>query len=144
MTMTLATVGPGGEPAAAPVFFVLFEDGLLFLSEPSTRHVRNLLARPEVAVAIYKDGQAWEEIWGLQARGRVVRVPAPREAEARAAYARRFPFVEAAAGTPLAEALARVRWYVVQLRWIRLIDNRRGFGWKAEWVRQQEEWVRVR
>lgn len=143
-TMTLSTVETDGTPAAAPLFYVLFHDALLFLSDPSTRHVQNLLASPQVAIAVYQDGQAWDSIRGLQARGRAVPLPREQEAAARSTYVRRFPFLRRVEGTPLASAVARARWYLVHLEWIRLVDNTRGFGWKAEWQWNGREWERIR
>jgi len=34
----------------------------------------------------------------------------------------------------LEEMVARNALYVFQPRWIRLVDNRRGFGFKQEWT----------
>ncbi len=149
-TMTLSTVGAEGRPAAAPLFYAILQDGaLLFISEASTEHVRNLLVHPQVALAIYKDVEDWQEVRGLQARGKAVPLPPEREGEAWEVYRKRFPFLGAIIkGTgrmkPLAQALTRSRWYVVHLTWVRLIDNRRGFGWKAEWQRGEDGWEQVR
>ncbi len=149
-TMTLSTVGKDGTPASTPLFYAIMPNGaLVFVSEASTEHVQNLRARPTVALAVYKDGQDWQRIQGLQARGQASPLPREQREEAWAVYAHRFPFLKMAAhGHPqaaaLAQALADVGWYAVRLDWVRLIDNRRGFGWKAEWQRTDAGWERVR
>ncbi len=147
-TLTLATMAPGGHPAAAPLFYALLADGtLVFLSEAHTAHVRHLRHHPPVALAVYQDGQPWDRIQGLQARGEAFPLPDARVPEAWDAYAQRFPFLQSVRGDaahPLRAALARVGWYGIRLTWVRLIDNTRGFGWKAEWQRTPEGWERVR
>ena len=46
-TMTLATVGPSGEPQAAAVFYVADEQlNLFFLSSPTSRHSRYFVDIP--------------------------------------------------------------------------------------------------
>ncbi len=148
--MTLCTVGEDGVPAGAPLFYAVLADGaLVFVSEDSTEHVQNLMARPRVALTIYKDEQRWTEIRGIQARGRAEPLARERWDVAWETYSERFPFLRRPAqgeGPPasLAQALERVHWYVVHLDWIRLIDNSRGFGWKAEWRREGEGWKQVR
>lgn len=144
-TLTLATVGPDGLPAAAAVFYA--HDSLLnlyFLSEKSTQHAQNLLRCPTVAGTIQADGQDWRTIWGLQLRGRAEPVPTSELAHAVATYGRKFAFVgallerpqPAAAGPDtrgaLVGALARASFWAFRPTWIRLIDNRVRFGFKEE------------
>lgn len=140
--MTLATVGPGGEPQAAAVFYAADDElGLYFLSSPESRHSRNLAREPRVAATIQDDGQNWREITGLQIEGTVVLV----EGEDRIAgvvrlFAGRFEFLRElltngdALGPPELEGpLASSRFYVLRPNWIRSIDNKRGFGHHEEW-----------
>lgn len=143
-TLTLATVGPDGVPAAAAVFYA-HDDGLnlYFLSEESTRHGQNLLADDRVAGTIQADGQEWQAICGVQVRGRAQPVTAAGWPHAAAVYGRKFAFVAAAlagAGGPavLAGPLARARFWVLRPEWFRLIDNRVRFGFKAELLMPEE------
>jgi uncharacterized protein YhbP (UPF0306 family) len=69
-TMSLATIGPAGEPQAAAVFYAAASGlDLYFLSDPQSRHGRNLAREPRVAATIQADGQNWREITGLQIEG---------------------------------------------------------------------------
>ena len=131
-TLALATAGPSGHPFATPVFFAADDDlGLIFFSDPDTLHVRHLVGRPPVAATIYPETADWLEIRGLQVAGSVERI-LPGEGWERAweGYVRKFPFV--ANLRPLVDS----SWLLLLVpTWIRLIDNRRGFGFKREWLR---------
>jgi uncharacterized protein YhbP (UPF0306 family) len=144
-TITLATVGPDGLPAAAAVFYAHDPDlNLFFLSEEHTRHGLNLRANSLVAGTIQADGQDWRAIRGLQLRGRATLVPAPKLAHAAAVYGRKYAFVGAllvGLREPgvLVGPLARSRFWVLEPAWFRLIDNTVWFGFKEEWT-LVEDW----
>lgn len=137
-TVTLATVGPDGAPAAAAVFYAHDADlNLYFLSEERTQHGQNLLANPAVAGTIQADGQDWRAIRGLQLRGEAAPVSGAALAHATAVYGRKYAFVAAllAGGQgpgALAGPLARARFWVLRPTWFRLIDNTVRFGFKEE------------
>lgn len=139
-TMTLATIGPDGAPQAAAVFYAHDDElNLYFLSEPTARHGRNVATEPRVAATIQADGQDWRQICGLQIEGTVALVEGAQElAHAIRVYSARFDFLAGLlAGTgegppALIGPLARSRFYVLRPSWIRLIDNRVRFGYKAE------------
>ena len=98
-TLTLATVGADGAPAAAAVFYA--HDArlnLYFLSEERTEHGRNLLADARVAGTIHADGQDWRGIRGLQVRGQARPAAGTELAHAAAVYGRKYSFVAASAG----------------------------------------------
>ena len=140
-TMTLATIGPAGEPQAAAVFYVADDElDLYFLSDPDSRHGRNLTREPRVAATIQADGQDWQEITGLQIEGTATVVEEANEiARVAQLFAKRFDFLRElladgdAVGAPdLQGPLASGRFYAVRPTWIRSIDNTRGFGHKEE------------
>jgi uncharacterized protein YhbP (UPF0306 family) len=141
-TLTLATVGPDGAPAAAAVFYAVGGDlSLTFLSEENTEHGRNLLDRPQVAGTIQDDSQDWRAIRGLQLRGTARIVTAAEWPHAASLYGRRFAFVGALLTAPragqaglavLAGPLARARFWVLRPTWFRLTDNTVRFGHKEE------------
>lgn len=51
--MTLATADESGRPWISPVWFAPDDGGFLWISRPESRHSRNLLGRPELALVIY-------------------------------------------------------------------------------------------
>jgi uncharacterized protein YhbP (UPF0306 family) len=129
-TMTLATSGPNGTPYAAPLYFVADEKlQLFFFSSPSSQHGHNLSQMPKAAASIYPECQDWRDIHGLQLRGEAARVPAGTAwVHGWGVYLAKFPFV-----APLKDIVAQNRLYVFRPAWLRLVDNRQGFGNKEEW-----------
>lgn len=105
--MVLATVGKSG-PWANPVYFA-FDSSftLYFLSQPSSRHMRNLEANPTVACAIFNPSQeAQGKVRGTQIVG-TARWVEPHEAK----HAFDTYFVATSARTPVpprGSALAHV------------------------------------
>lgn len=138
-TLTLATVGPDGAPAAAAVFYAHDEAlNLIFLSEERTQHGQNLLADGRAAGAIQSDGQDWRAIRGVQVAGHATPVTGGELAHAAAVYSRKYAFVAAllaGSGGPgvLVGPLAKARFWVLRPAWYRLIDNTVRFGFKEEW-----------
>jgi len=135
-TLTLATTGLSGEPYAASVYFVaiLTENPwppVYFFSDPNSQHSQNLAQNPLAAAACYPECSDWQDIRGLQMRGEVHPVPkGPQWEGAWQHYQAKFPFVKS-----LEAVVARNSLYKFQPGWTRLVDNRRGFGFKQEWTR---------
>ena len=91
-TPVLATTSDEGTPIATPLFYYPDADGILYwLSSPDSRHSRNLIARPRVAVAVFAQVTGWKEIRGVQMEGAATTVSdaATREAIL-VQYRRRF------------------------------------------------------
>ncbi len=138
--MTLASAGANG-PWAAPVFYAeRFDDHrppqLVFVSSPSSRHVRELLADPRAAAAIHAQANDWRTIRGVQVTGRVRTLEGEDLRTAREAYAAKFPEIGLAARMPeaIARAFARVRWFGLELERAFLTDNAVAFGRRRELV----------
>lgn len=129
-TLTLATASRECAPHAAPVYFAADENlRLYFFSDPHSRHGQDLAVNPIAAAAIYPECFDWQDIRGLQMRGQVTRVDQGQDWEhAWDAFATKFPFV-----MELREVVANNQFYCFTPSWIRLVDNRRGFGYKQEW-----------
>ena len=127
--MTLATSGEAGEPHAAAVYFATdAHNRLYFFSEAGSQHACDLQANARAAVTIQPQVSGYRQIRGLQLRGWVQPVEAgPSYDGALALYRAKFRFV---AG--LEEILAKNTLYVFTPDWVRLVDNRRGFGYKEE------------
>ena len=67
-SLTLATFGPEG-PWAAGVYFAADGLSLYFLSDPASRHCRDLAANPRVAATVHEDVASWQDIRGVQLSG---------------------------------------------------------------------------
>jgi uncharacterized protein YhbP (UPF0306 family) len=128
-TMVLATRMPDGSPRATPVFFAADEHlRLIFLSDPDSVHSLNLSASPHASGAMYPEEGNWRKLRGVQMTGHARVLDGAEEEAARRTYARRFPCV-----ADLASTMAASRIYSFTPSWVRLIDNRRGFGFQQEW-----------
>ncbi len=134
--MTLATVGPDG-PWAAGLFYAHDGFDVYWLSDPRSRHSRNIAVNPQVAVAIHEDYRRWEEIRGIQMEG-VAELVGPLADAGRPAeiYLTRYPFLRdpSRLPAPLARALGRARLYHFAPRRIYFIDNSEGFASRQEVV----------
>lgn len=128
-TLSLATLGAGGDPMAASLFFAADDDlRLYWLSAGTSRHSLNLARRPAAAVTIHNQTWAWPEIAGVQMQGQAAIVP-PGEPwqTAWTQYAAKFPFVMS-----MQAEVMKSNFYVFTASWMRLIDNRLGFGHQEE------------
>ena len=123
--LTLATGDEGGAWAAS--LFYASDDALnlYVLSDPATRHGRAIAHDAIVAVTVHGETREWMAIQGIQLRGAAGEVKEAEEVFAR--YTEKFPFVAA-----LIPAGGPHRFYQITPRWIRLIDNSQGLGFKEE------------
>jgi len=135
-SMTICTSTSQAVPHAAMVYFVADDRlNLYFLSAPSSQHVQDLAANPLAAITIdpLAEGslrvEGWQEIHGLQMRGRVTEVPNGFQSVTDwVRYVAKFPYVK-----NLAIEVLKNRFYAFKPDWIRLVDNRVRFGYKQEW-----------
>jgi uncharacterized protein YhbP (UPF0306 family) len=139
-TVTLATTGADGRPWAATVFFA-HDAGLTlyFVTDPRTRHGRDLAAGSLVAGAVQPDVHTWDDVLGIQLEGRAEVVEGEARAAALACYLAKFPDVQRLFDAPrndgermIGERLRKTAFWALRPACIRLIDNARGFGWKGE------------
>jgi len=134
--LTLAVVVDDGSPYAAALFYAVDEDMRFYVvTDPATRHGRAMLADGRVAGAIQPDRQQWHEITGIQFRGRCGQLTGAERARAWEIYTARFPFLLQGNAALTAE-LAKTAMWCIEPEWMRLIDNRFGFGHKEEWKRR--------
>jgi uncharacterized protein YhbP (UPF0306 family) len=87
---------------------------LYWLSDPSARHSRNILANPSAAIAVYDSTQSWGGAdRGIQLFGAVTELHGDESLEAGHAYAARFPAYSA-------EDVAAYRFYRFRPRAMKL------------------------
>lgn len=135
--LTVAVTAADGQPYAAALFYVVDEKLRFYVvSDPATRHGQAMLARGVVAGTVQRDEQQWHEIQGVQFRGGCRQLDGRERARAWLLYVARFPFV-ASGNVVLTGALAKTALWEIEPEWMRLIDNRLGFGHKEEWHRHR-------
>lgn len=119
--LTLA-VAHGNVPYCAPLFYAYDRkrNVFVFASDVKTEHIRLALSQPEVAAAVYLETETVGKIEGLQIRGTVTQ---SETREDRALYFDAFPY---------ARVLQPTLWRL-QPSWMKLTDNRLGFGKKLLW-----------
>jgi uncharacterized protein YhbP (UPF0306 family) len=127
--MTIATTSPHGSPRAADVYFAADADlDLYFYSDPASRHSRNILRDPRVAVAVHFESMDWHEIKGVQIEGIAACVNDPEERQkAWRLMCEKFPFYES-----FTDVVARLEIYRITPQWIRWLDNSISFGYKED------------
>jgi uncharacterized protein YhbP (UPF0306 family) len=115
--LSLATTSRQGS-WTAHCFYAFMPDrqSLVFTTGPDTRHGREMQQNPNVSAGIVLETKVIGMIRGIQLTG----------TEARAAYFKRFPF---------ALAMKPDLW-ILQVNYVKMTDNRLGFGKKLEWERE--------
>lgn len=92
-TIVLATAGDA--PWAAPVYYLWRGGRFWFFSSPRSRHITEAFGTGRCAGAVFRGGDDWRDIEGLQMEGTVERVPleGAEAAGVYAAYLERFTTV---------------------------------------------------
>jgi len=134
--VTLAT-GDGDSVHAASLMYAHEDFVLYWVSNPDTRHSREIEANAQVAATVAPDYSDFRVIRGLQIAGVAARITAPQDVErARTLMAQRYAFLRELALGPeaLRAAAAKAGYYALRSKRITLIDNTRGFGHKETLV----------
>ncbi|MFZ2285660.1 MAG: pyridoxamine 5'-phosphate oxidase family protein [Bacteroidales bacterium] len=122
--LSIATVSERG-PWCASCFYSWDEENntLVITTDPSTRHGAEFRSNPSVAGTIALETKRIGRIRGAQFTGTVTQPDGEELTRARKVYLRRFPFA----------ALTEIHLWVIDLDFIKLTDNRLGFGKKITW-----------
>jgi uncharacterized protein YhbP (UPF0306 family) len=147
-TLSLATIGPHGEPQAADLYYCETDDlALYFVSVPGSRHAVNIASNPRVAATIHADSSQWRDIRGVQLEGACTRVAGAERAKAWARYSAKYPFVLTDIALPapfgsadVVRARQKVDVYCIVPHWLRWIDNSVRLGHNQEWVMADGVW----
>lgn len=123
--LTIAT-SVNNEPWCANCFYVYLEEenALVFTTDPVTRHGREFLENSQVAGSIVLETMIIGKIRGVQFRGIVSEPSGDEISGARSAYLKRFP----------AAMLMETHLWIVRLTYVKMTDNRLGFGKKLIWA----------
>lgn len=123
--LNLATVSDEGVPYCAACFYAYDAERnrLIFTSDDTTRHAREMAEHPEVACAITLETRIVGRVQGAQICGRAER----GNEEDKACYIKRFPYA----------AVAPLTIWAIEPSFIKLTDNTLGFGKKLVWNSQK-------
>jgi len=122
--LTLAT-SANGKPWCANCFYAYLEDHNMFVftSDENTRHIQEVKINPEVSGSIVLETKIIGKIQGIQFTGLLFMPGDELFTSAKCAYLRRFPFA----------ALMNTTLWVLKINYIKMTDNRLGFGKKLIW-----------
>jgi uncharacterized protein YhbP (UPF0306 family) len=138
-TLSLAT-SSDNQPWAATVFFTADKHfNIYFVSDHRTQHGRDMAVNESVAATVNPDCNNWNDVAGLQLRGKVAVVEGVERAKALALYFKKFPQIDALFARPegeheetIAKRLKAANFYKITPEIIRVIDNAKGFGSREE------------
>ena len=110
---------------------------MYFFSGSTSQHAQDTAYDARAAVTVHPERSCWQDIHGLQMHGTITAVQSHNKwQEAWKLYQAKFPF----AADP--EQLAALNHlYEFNPHWMRVVDNRRGFGFKQEWGRSEPDRV---
>lgn len=122
--LTIAT-SVNNKPWTANCFYVFIEEeeSLVFTTDTKTRHGKEFETNPMVAGSIVLETNVIGKIRGIQFEGLISRPDKAMHKKAKAAYLKRFPIA----------MLMETSLWVVRLTYVKLTDNRLGFGKKLIW-----------
>ena len=122
--LTVAT-SVNNEPWCANCFYVYLEDenALVFTTDAETRHGREFVLNTTVAGSVVLETMIIGKIRGIQFQGTVSEPEGDLLDKAKTAYLKRFPVA----------ALMDTRLWIMKLSYIKMTDNRLGFGKKLIW-----------
>jgi uncharacterized protein YhbP (UPF0306 family) len=123
--LTIATTVEN-EPWCANCFYVYLEEEnvLVFTTDCDTRHGKEFAKNPLVAGSVVLETLMIGKIRGIQFQGIVSEPVGEMLSKARWTYLKKFP----------PAALMDTHLWVVKLTFIKMTDNRLGFGKKIEWT----------
>ena len=110
------------------MFYAVWQDSLIFLSAPHTRHCRNLQANPLASGSIQQDCADWQDIKGVQLEGRVEQIDSSHKQSVIDCYSAKFPVIGPDAPSEIAKALDKISWFRLYPELMYFIDNSKGFG----------------
>lgn len=122
--LTLAT-SKNNEPYCANCFYAYLDDenAFVFTSDANTKHIQDVLEQPLVAGSVVLETKTVGKIQGIQFTGILSEPDEELHKKAKKAYLKRFPYA----------ALMKTTLWILELNFIKMTDNRLGFGKKLIW-----------
>jgi len=124
--LTLAT-DSDGQPWTSNCFYAFMEDSMsfVFTSDEETRHIREVSLNNKVAGNVVLETSVIGKIQGIQFSGSLFLAEGEILKTASSAYLKRFPFA----------ALMDTTLWILPIEYLKMTDNRLGFGKKLIWER---------
>lgn len=124
--LTLATAS-ADQPWVANCFYAFMEEQMAFVftSGYETRHVQEAIANKKVAGSVVLETSIIGKIQGIQFSGTLQLAEGNDLEKASSAYLKRFPFA----------ALMDTTLWILPIDYLKMTDNRLGFGKKLIWER---------
>ncbi len=108
---------------------------LYYVSSGTTRHCKHIAGNCQVSVSISGEVDGWGEIKGLQFDGVASVVSEADRDEVIEIYLTKFPALKKwDHAFDIFALLSESHFYRISPKWIRLIDNSKGFGHKDEMI----------
>jgi len=128
--LTLATAFDN-EPWTANCFYAWMEEenAFIFTSDSNTRHISDLSQGDRVAGSVVLETKVVGRIRGIQFTGRLFEPWGELLQRSKKAYLKRFPYA----------ALMKTQLWVLEVNYVKMTDNRLGFGKKLEWGKTEQE-----
>ena len=125
--LTLATSNQN-LPYCCNCFYVYLEDEnmLAFTSDPTTKHIEDVQLQNYVAGSIVLETNVVGKIQGIQFNGYMSEPNDNLLKKVKLKYLKRFPYA----------ALMKTTMWVIDLTFIKMTDNRLGFGKKLTWEKE--------
>ena len=122
--LTIAT-SVNNEPWCANCFYTYLEDDnlLVFTTDDDTRHGKEFAENPLVAGSVVLETMIIGKIQGIQFQGTVYKPDGAEYDKIKSRYLKRFPIA----------ALMNTHLWAVKPTYIKMTDNRFGFGKKLIW-----------
>lgn len=122
--LTIAT-SVNNIPYCANCFYAYLEDENMFVftSDNETKHVQDALQNDYVGGSVVLETNVVGKIRGIQFNGRMYLPDEGLKQKTHKRYMKRFPFAQ----------LMKTQLWVIELDFIKLTDNRLGFGKKLIW-----------
>ncbi len=122
--LTLAT-SVNNIPYCANCFYVYLKDENMFVftSDNETKHVQDVLQNHYVGGSVVLETSTVGKIQGIQFNGNMYLPEGDLKKKTKKSYMKRFPFAQ----------LIKTQLWLIELDFIKLTDNRLGFGKKLIW-----------
>ncbi len=119
--LTLATATTDGAPYCCNAFYAYRDGAFIFTTDTSTHHGEMMVENPRVAASIVLETRTVGKVQGLQLTGLIK----PAIEGDKLAYIKSFPYA----------AVAELKLWRLEADFMKLTDNRLGFGKKLIWQR---------